>query len=53
MWQTFLLSILILGICVLLISVGALCGRGSFRIMHACRMKTGKKRRLPETDENK
>lgn len=47
MLKTFLLTILLLGICILLIAIGSLCGRGSFRIMHACRMRNiGKHRQL-------
>lgn len=46
------LAVLLLGVCVLLIAVGSLMGRGSFKIGHACRMKTPARRKLRNTSKD-
>lgn len=46
MLQQSILTILLLAICVVLIAIGTLLGRGEFKIGHACRMKFDKKKHL-------
>lgn len=39
MLQQTILAVLLLAVCVALIAIGTILGRGDFRIGHACRMK--------------
>ena len=49
MWQQTLIAIVLLGLCVALIAIKSIFGRGQFRIGHACRMKSNKK---PSSERN-